>query len=67
MKVKLAPPARYHDGDGLALLVRSVESAFWMFRYMRDGRSREAGLGRARVRNAVPLSVARENGAAPCS
>ncbi len=59
MKVRTAPPGRYGDGDGLYLLVRSAETAFWIFRYTRAGRMREMGLGRARGPNAVTLAEAR--------
>jgi len=63
LKVKNNPPGRYGDGDGLYLLVRNEESAFWLFRYTRAGKLREMGLGRARGRNAVPLSAARRKAA----
>jgi|SRR5665213_934915 len=36
---------QYHDGGGLYLLVKSPTSRSWLFRYMRDGRAREMGLG----------------------
>lgn len=57
---KETKPGRYDDGDGLILLVRSPERAFWLFRYSSGGRIREAGLGRARGHNAVSLARARE-------
>jgi integrase len=60
VKVKAAAPGRYGDGDGLFLLVRGAESAFWLFRWTRTGRMREMGLGRARGANAVTLAEARE-------
>lgn len=65
-KVRTARPGRFHDGDGLVLLVRKAaqpgapERAFWLFRYSSGGRVREAGLGRARGPNAVTLAEARE-------
>lgn len=69
-KVRSAPPGRYHDGDGLCLLVRrgkpgpdgqpGPDRAFWLLRYSAGGRVREAGLGRARGLNAVTLAGARE-------
>src|SRR5580658_348643 len=59
-KVRTAGPGRYCDGDGLYLLVRSPESRFWVFRWVRAGRMREAGLGRAgSERGAVSLAEAR--------
>lgn len=59
-KVRTATPGRYGDGDGLYLLVRTPETAFWVFRFTRAGRLREAGLGRARGANAVALAEARD-------
>ena len=58
-KVQKAAPGRYADGDGLYLLVRAPDKAFWIFRYTRAGRMREMGLGRARGPNSVSLSEAR--------
>ena len=59
--VKHAAPGRYGDGDGLYLLVRAPETAFWIFRYTRAGRMREMGLGRARgEKNVISLKAARE-------
>ncbi len=60
LRVKTAEPGKHGDGDGLYLLVRDVDSAFWVFRYKRAGRIREMGLGRARGRNSVSLAEARE-------
>lgn len=45
IKARTASPGRYGDGKGLYLLVRSAEARFWLFRYRRDGRMREMGLG----------------------
>lgn len=59
VQVRNKPPGRYCDGDGLYLLVKKPDSAFWVFRYTVAGRMREAGLGRARGRNAVSLAEAR--------
>lgn len=42
------------------MLVRTPETAFWVYRYTRAGRMREMGLGRARGTNAVTLAEARE-------
>jgi len=50
---------RYGDGGGLYLLVRSKEAKFWLFRYVRDGKMREMGLGPATGRTAVSLADAR--------
>ncbi len=61
--VRVAKPGRFCDGDGLYLLVRTPETAWWIFRYARAGRSREMGLGRARGRNSVSLAEAREKAA----
>jgi integrase len=55
-KVRTAAPGRYGDGDGLYLLVRSAEARSWLFRYTRDGRMREMGLGPASGKDAVPLA-----------
>ena len=62
-KVKTAPPGRYGDGDGLYLFVRAPEAAYWVFRFTREGKMREMGLGRARGRNAVMLAEARDKAA----
>jgi integrase len=51
---------RYGDGGGLYLLVRSKDAKFWIFRYSRDGRTREMGLGPAAGRSAVSLADARD-------
>jgi integrase len=48
-KVRTAKPGRYGDGNGLYLLVRSADAAFWVFRYTVKGRMREIGLGSART------------------
>jgi integrase len=63
LKVRTAPPGRHGDGNKLYLLVRSAEGAWWVFRYMRGGKMREIGLGRARGSNAVTLAQAREKAA----
>src|SRR5690348_4283350 len=62
-RAETAPPGRHYDGDGLHLLVREDGSAFWVFRFTSAGRTREAGLGRARGRNAVTLAEARAKAA----
>jgi integrase len=58
-RAETAPPGRHYDGDGLHLLVRADGTGFWVFRFTSNGRTREAGLGRARGRNAVSLAEAR--------
>ncbi|WP_147154985.1 tyrosine-type recombinase/integrase [Reyranella soli] len=58
-KVEKAGPGRYGDGAGLYLLVRSPEAKFWVFRYVRNGRMREMGLGPATGRAKVLLNDAR--------
>jgi integrase len=60
-KVSKARPGRYCDGGGLYLLVRSPKARFWIFRYVRNGKMREMGLGSATGRNAVSLADARED------
>jgi integrase len=59
-KVSKARPGRYGDGAGLYLLVRSAEAKFWVFRYTRNGKMREAGLGPASGPAAVSLVDARK-------
>jgi integrase len=59
-RAETAPPGRHYDGDGLHLWVKPDGSGFWVFRFSLHGRTREAGLGRARGRNAVSLAKARE-------
>jgi integrase len=50
-------PGRHADGGGLYLQVSPAGSAAWMYRYMRNGRSHDVGLGSLR---AVSLKEARE-------
>jgi len=50
-------PGRYHDGDGLALLVGKTGGRSWMVRVQKDGRRRDIGLG---SESKVPLKLARE-------
>ncbi len=59
-KVRTAAPGRYGDGAGLYLLVRGPDAKFWVFRYVRDGKMREMGLGAAIGAAAVPLADARD-------
>ena len=49
-------PGMLADGDGLYLQVTLANARSWIFRYFRDGKSREMGLGSLK---AVGLSVAR--------
>jgi hypothetical protein len=71
-KVQTAGPGRFYDGDGLILYVRQSAGtthgnqppvAFWVYRYTLAGRTREAGLGRARGPNSVSLAAARTEAA----
>jgi integrase len=45
--VDTAKPGKYADGNGLYLIVSPSGARKWVFRYMRNGRAREMGLGRA--------------------
>ena len=54
---RISRPGRYGDGDGLYLQVARGGSKQWLLRYMRDGRSRQMGLGSVRV---FTLKEARE-------
>src|SRR6266478_1662579 len=51
------PRGKHEDGGGLRLVVRGRGRASWVFRFKRDGRRREMGLG---ALSNVPLAVARE-------
>ncbi len=42
---RLVEPGRYGDGEGLWLQVRDAEHRSWTFRWKRDGKLREMGLG----------------------
>jgi integrase len=53
---KLATPGYYCDGGGLYLQVSPSTSKSWIFRYSREGKSREMGLGSQRD---VTLATAR--------
>jgi integrase len=57
LAVKNAKPGRYCDGDGLWLFVTKTGTRSWILRYMRDGRSREMGLGPVRL---ISLQEARQ-------
>lgn len=54
---KLKEPGRYADGDGLYLQIGPTGGKSWLFRYTRQGKAREMGLG---ALNAVSLADARE-------
>ena len=54
---RISRPGRYGDGDGLYLQVARGGSKQWLLRYMRNGRSRQMGLGSVRV---FTLKEARE-------
>lgn len=63
-KVDKAGPGRYGDGAGLYLLVREPKNGgppmrWWVFRWVRNGKMREMGLGAAWGRTAVSLVEAR--------
>jgi integrase len=59
-KIDKGRPGRFGDGCGLYLNIKSKTSKYWTFRYVRDGRMREMGLGVAIGRDAVSLSDARQ-------
>lgn len=46
-RVDTASPGKHSDGGGLYLIVSPTGSRKWVFRYMRQARAREMGLGRA--------------------
>ncbi|RKQ73474.1 tyrosine-type recombinase/integrase [Oceanibaculum indicum] len=56
-KVETAKVGRYGDGNGLWLHVGKNGARSWVFRYRRDGKSREMGLGPVAV---VSLAEARQ-------
>jgi integrase len=41
----LVKPGRYGDGQGLHLYVKGAKQRTWVLRYMKDGKSRDMGLG----------------------
>jgi integrase len=59
-KIDKGRPGRFGDGNGLYLNIKSKTVKHWSFRYVRDGRMREMGLGPAHGRDAVSLSDARQ-------
>ena len=54
---RLKKPGYHADGAGLYLSIKPSGAKSWIFRYRRDGREREMGLGSA---NTFSLSEARE-------
>lgn len=62
-RVKSAPPGRHADGGGLFLLVKDTGTRSWLYRYKRDGKTRDIGLGSAAGAHAVPLAEARDKAA----
>ena len=54
---RLTTPGRHGDGGGLWLQVAAGGSRSWLFRFMRDGKAREMGLGSV---STVTLAEARE-------
>ncbi len=52
-------PGRYCDGDRLYLIVQQNGYRRWAFRFSRNGREREAGLGSPDGEHPVPLADAR--------
>jgi integrase len=50
-------PGRHHDGGGLYLVVGKGAARSWIFRYFRDGKSHDHGLGPTHV---VGLALARQ-------
>jgi len=55
--VKAGKPGLYGDGAGLGLRITRNSNASWAFRYMRNGKAHEAGLGAAHT---FGLAEARE-------
>lgn len=62
-EVKNARPGRHGDGGGLYLEVKPTGRAYWIFRFMLDGKRRDMGLGAAKGPGAVSLAEARERAA----
>ena len=46
-QVETAGPGRYSDGNNLSLLVTARGGRSWVFRYARDGKSHDVGIGSA--------------------
>lgn len=60
MQVKNLKAGRHADGGGLYLLVKEGGARSWVFRYMIDRRSRDAGLGPAAGPGMITLADARD-------
>ena len=58
-KVRTAGPGKYGDGNGLQLVVSASGARSWSFRFMRQGKAREMGLGRADAAGEDGLSLAK--------
>lgn len=54
---RMKTPGRFSDGGGLYLRISNSGSKYWIFRYTRDGKPREMGLGPIEV---IGLVEARE-------
>jgi integrase len=61
-KIKTSKPGRICDGaaTGLYLFTRDADHKYWIFRFSRDRKMREMGLGAAVGPGAVPLAKARD-------
>lgn len=59
-KAATAPPGKHDDGDGLRLYVSPSGARKWVYRFMLNGRRREAGLGSL---SEISLAQAREKAA----
>ena len=57
---RVTKPGRYGDGNGLYLQVAKGGAKSWIFRFKRDGRSHDHGLGPL---HAISLAEARERAA----
>lgn len=51
---------RHSDGEGLYVYVQKTGRRSWLFRYTKNGKTHEKGLGKAYGNNAVSLAAARE-------
>src|ERR1700737_2295071 len=56
-EARLSRPGRYPDGGGLYFQVSKWRTRSWLFRFERDGRERQMGLGPVHI---VTLADARE-------
>ena len=60
LAVKNAVSGRHADGGGLHLVVKPSGARSWVFRFMLNGRSRDAGLGPAAGTGSLSLADARD-------